>query len=81
MRKDCIHRIGKKLLFRLGKYMLIAIIGYITWTAVVSEGNEPQAEKLYREGKEFYEESKGATTSHYIMYDDSSYLYIKEKEK
>lgn len=81
MRKDCFNRIGKKILYKLGKLLLIAIIGYITWATVVAERHSLQAEKLYHDGKELYKESKDTTQSHYVMYDDSSYQYIEEKEE
>lgn len=81
MRKDCFNRIGKKILSKLGKLLLIAIIGYITWATVVAERNSSQAEKLYRDGKELYKESKDTAQFHYVMYDDSSYQYIEEKEE
>lgn len=79
MSKDCFHRTGRKLLSNIGKFILIVIIGYVTWVAVVSKHNAPQAERLYRTGKDLYEENKDSTPAHFILYDDSSYLYVKEK--
>ena len=58
MSKDCFHRTGRKLLSKIGKLILIVIIGYVTWVAVVSKHNAPQAERLYRTGKDLYEEKK-----------------------
>lgn len=52
MSKDCFHRTGRKLLSKIGKFILIVIIGYVTWVAVVSKHNAPQAERLYRTGKD-----------------------------
>jgi hypothetical protein len=46
---------------------------------VVKEQNAPRAEQLYLDGKELYKESKDTTPPHFVIYDDSSYLYIKEK--
>lgn len=79
MSKDCFHRTGRKLLSKIGKFILIVIIGYVTWVAVVSKHNAPQAERLYRTGKDLYKEKKDSTPAHFILYDDSSYLYVKEK--
>ena len=79
MSKDCFHRTGRKLLSKIGKLILIVIIGYVTWVAVVSKHNAPQAERLYRTGKDLYEEKKDSTPARFILYDDSSYLYVKEK--
>ena len=79
MSKDCFHRTGRKLLSKIGQLILIVIIGYVTWAAVVLKHNAPQAERLYRTGKDLYEEKKDSTPAHFILYDDSSYLYVKEK--
>lgn len=73
------HNLGKKLLSKLGRYLLAAVIGYITWAAVVSKSNGQHGEQLLREGREIYEEQKQSTASHFEMTDDSSYIYVREK--
>ena len=73
------HNLGQKLLSKLGRYLLAAVIGYITWAAVVGKSNGQRGEQLFREGREIYEEQKQSTASHYEMTDDSSYIYVREK--
>lgn len=73
------HNLGQKLLSKLGRYLLAAVIGYITWAAVVGKSNGQHGEQLFREGREIYEEQKQSTASHYEMTDDSSYIYVREK--
>lgn len=80
MFRNSIHQTSRKLLYKAGKFLLVAVIGYITWNAVVGQRNGSQGEQLYQDGKKLYE-SHEHTTATYELNDDSFYIYVKEKRK
>lgn len=81
MFKSRSHNLGKKILYKIVKYLIVCVIGYITWTVVVGKQNGSHGEQLYHQGKEIYDEQKKSTASHFEMTDDSSYIYVREKER
>lgn len=80
MFRNSIQQTGRKLLYKAGKFLLVAVIGYITWNAIVGQRNGSQGEQLYQDGKKLYE-SHEHTTATYELNDDSFYIYVKEKRK
>lgn len=81
MFRNSIQQTGRKLLYKAGKFLLVAVIGYITWNAVVGQRNGSQGEQLYQDGKKLYESHEHTTASYYELDNDSFYIYVKEKRK
>lgn len=58
-----LHYLGKKLVSKCSKWLLIAVIAYIIWIGFISEQLKSTGKRLYKQGEQFYKEIKETPSS------------------
>lgn len=75
------HNLGRMVMGKTMKWILVATIALITWLTVISPSTHHRGKKLYEQGKQLYEETKEPSPStSYQVSRDSSAIYINVKE-
>ena len=75
------RNLGRQVIEKAAKWILVATIALITWLTVISPSTHHRGRKLYEQGKQLYEETKETSPStFYQVSRDSSAIYITVKE-
>lgn len=74
------HNLGRKVIGKAARWILVAVIALITWLTVISPSTHDRGSKLYEQGKQLYEETKESSyKTPYQISRDSSAIYITIK--
>jgi hypothetical protein len=57
--------LGKKVVSRLLKWLLMAVIGYLTWVSIIGTQQKTRGKHLLEQGQQLYNESKRVSDSTY----------------
>lgn len=75
------HNLGRKVIGKVVRWILVAIIALITWLTVINPSTHHRGRKLYEQGKQLYEDTKEPPHStSYQVSRDSSAIYITINE-
>ena len=53
-----LRRLGKNVAIKLQKWLLTAVIGYLTWVSVIGSLQKAKGKQLIQQGEQLYNESK-----------------------
>lgn len=80
MFKSYLRKLGGRLLKKILKFSVIAVIALITWETVVKENNQERGQKLYEHASKTYKEVYDTdSVSPYNIRSDGSYIYVYQK--
>ena len=56
-----LRRLGKNVAIKLQKWLLTAVIGYLTWVSVIGSLQKAKGKQLIQQGEQLYNESKSVS--------------------
>lgn len=56
-----LRRLGKNVAIKLQKWLLTAVIGYLTWVSVIGSLQKAKGKQLIQQGEQLYSESKSVS--------------------
>ncbi|MGP1437176.1 MAG: hypothetical protein ACTTKN_11250 [Phocaeicola sp.] len=59
------RHLGMEVVSKLLKWLLVAAIGYITWTSIISSQQKTRGKHLLKQGQQLYNESEKVSVPTY----------------